>query len=321
VSRVSRLAKPSPKAAHAKAGSKTGRAPPGRNDPCPCGSGRKYKHCCADKDRNLFLQDDFALVHYRRGVTLETQGRDEEAIEAYRLAAASGRGPESMSRLGHLYAKRGLSALASEAYRAAAANAEDAVRQLDLVRALMIEGKVAEAETEVRRAVELDPRSAYGFWLLGRILTETGSFIEARTALERAIALEPTLGGAYYDLVRIGPVGPGDRPLVSRMLSIAPTLTGVDQRIRMHLALGKAFEDLGEFGLAMGHFEEASRIKETLGSFDRDAFARRIDGLIERFTATFIAAHVGGGDDSDLPILIVGMPRSGTTLGACLSSH
>ena len=23
---------------------------PGRNDPCHCGSGRKYKHCCLDKD-------------------------------------------------------------------------------------------------------------------------------------------------------------------------------------------------------------------------------------------------------------------------------
>ena len=22
----------------------------GRNDPCPCGSGKKYKHCCYDKD-------------------------------------------------------------------------------------------------------------------------------------------------------------------------------------------------------------------------------------------------------------------------------
>ena len=23
---------------------------PGRNDPCPCGSGKKYKKCCRDKD-------------------------------------------------------------------------------------------------------------------------------------------------------------------------------------------------------------------------------------------------------------------------------
>ncbi len=23
---------------------------PGRNEPCPCGSGKKYKHCCIAKD-------------------------------------------------------------------------------------------------------------------------------------------------------------------------------------------------------------------------------------------------------------------------------
>lgn len=28
---------------------------PGRNDPCPCGSGRKYKHCCALKEPRLSL--------------------------------------------------------------------------------------------------------------------------------------------------------------------------------------------------------------------------------------------------------------------------
>jgi preprotein translocase subunit SecA len=24
---------------------------PGRNDPCPCGSGKKYKQCCMKKDK------------------------------------------------------------------------------------------------------------------------------------------------------------------------------------------------------------------------------------------------------------------------------
>ncbi len=28
---------------------------PGRNDPCPCGSGKKYKHCCALKQGQLSL--------------------------------------------------------------------------------------------------------------------------------------------------------------------------------------------------------------------------------------------------------------------------
>ena len=73
----------------------TGPSTTGRNDPCPCGSGRKYKHCCASKDRGLSLQNDFARARYRQGLALETQGRDDEAIEAYRVAAAVGRAPEA----------------------------------------------------------------------------------------------------------------------------------------------------------------------------------------------------------------------------------
>ena len=30
---------------------KTAMAKPGRNDPCPCGSGKKYKRCCLEKDQ------------------------------------------------------------------------------------------------------------------------------------------------------------------------------------------------------------------------------------------------------------------------------
>jgi hypothetical protein len=32
---------------------------PGRNDPCPCGSGKKYKHCCALKRDRLSLATRF----------------------------------------------------------------------------------------------------------------------------------------------------------------------------------------------------------------------------------------------------------------------
>ncbi len=34
----------------------------GRNEPCPCGSGRKYKKCCLDADRGLSADNDSALV-------------------------------------------------------------------------------------------------------------------------------------------------------------------------------------------------------------------------------------------------------------------
>lgn len=32
----------------------------GRNEPCPCGSGKKYKKCCMDKPEQIFMSEDFS---------------------------------------------------------------------------------------------------------------------------------------------------------------------------------------------------------------------------------------------------------------------
>lgn len=46
---------------------------PGRNDPCPCGSGRKYKHCCLPKDEAV-APDELTWRRVRRAI--ETLGSD-----------------------------------------------------------------------------------------------------------------------------------------------------------------------------------------------------------------------------------------------------
>lgn len=295
--------------------SETKRAP-GRNDPCPCGSGRKFKHCCAEKYQTIARQEDFARAQYQRGLELDNQGREDEAIEAYRLAATlSASVPEANSRLGHVLLARGRITDASKAFRAAAAvNSNTTDRRMDLIRALMIEGKDSEAETALRQALDHDPTTSDGYWLLGRVLSESGRFNDARAAFEQAVSLNPKQGVIYYDLVRSYTLTEADRPLVDRMLALARKLSPTDQRIRLHLSIGKAFDDLKDYGAAAAHFTEANRIKNTLGQFDRDAFARRLDNLIDRFTPDFLAAHVKQGSDSQLPVLILGMPRSGTTL-------
>ena len=35
----------------------------GRNDPCPCGSGKKYKKCCANRSAPSMLQDMKEDIH------------------------------------------------------------------------------------------------------------------------------------------------------------------------------------------------------------------------------------------------------------------
>ena len=72
----------------------------------------------------------------------------------------------------------------------------------------------------------------------------------------------------------------------------------------------------------MRHFDQANGIRRRNASFDRELFSGHVDWVIRRFTPAFFTAHADFAVDDETPLLIVGMPRSGTTLvEQILSSH
>jgi tetratricopeptide (TPR) repeat protein len=151
--------------------------------------------------------------------------------------------------------------------------------------------------------------------LLGNLLSEFGRFDEARECFQRAIAIAPLLAGCYYDLVRCRPVTSDDDGLLQRMAAALAT-PGLEaaQRVRLHLAIGKAADDLGDYALAMQHFDAGDAVRRSSLSFDSAAFAVEIDHLIARCTPEWIARAPELGSCDATPVLILGMPRSGTTL-------
>jgi len=84
--------------------------------------------------------------------------------------------------------------------------------------------------------------------------------------------------------------------------------------MRVHLALGKSADDLGDYALAMRHFDSADTLREGSASFDSAMFDTEITHLIERCVPDLIARAPALGSGDATPVLIVGMPRSGTTL-------
>jgi hypothetical protein len=90
----------------------------------------------------------------------------------------------------------------------------------------------------------------------------------------------------------------------------------------VHLALGKAADDFGDYATAMRHFDAAEALRRETVAFDARAFESQIEQVIARFTPDLIARAPALGSADATPILIVGMPRSGTTLvEQILSSH
>jgi tetratricopeptide (TPR) repeat protein len=256
-------------------------------------------------------------AHFRLGIALEKLGNIGGALAAYdratqllpSLTEAWFRAGALVYTLGHLGEAIGCFR------RAAATGGRTSFGRLGKARALVIEDRNQEAEQVLREMLVADPRNAMAYDLLGSVLSELGRFEEARACFERTVAIAPLLAGSYYDLVRCRPVTSADNGLLQGMQAALAT-PGLEtgQRLRLHLAIGKAAEDLSDYALAMHHFDAADAVRTGAASFDPAAFSTLVDRLIARCTPEFIARASELGSRDATPVLIVGMPRSGTTL-------
>jgi tetratricopeptide (TPR) repeat protein len=267
--------------------------------------------------RAVARNPSYADAYFRLGVALEKQGDVGGAIAAYdRATALRPSLTEAWFRAGALVYTLGHRDEAIGCFRrAAATGGETSFGRLGKARALLTEDRNQEAEMVLRRTLRRDPNNAMAHDLLGNLLSELGHFDEARACFQRTVALAPLLAGCYYDLVRCRPVTSQDDGLLEQMEAALDT-PGLEaaQRVRLHLALGKAADDLGDYGLAMRNFDAADAVRRSSLSFDSAAFAVEIDRLIARCTPEWIARASELGNRDATPVLILGMPRSGTTL-------
>lgn len=170
---------------------------PGRNDPCPCGSGRKYKHCCLGKGQ---AAGGAAVVTpdawHRRGLAAADQGRFDDAIAAYQKALAlRPRSAEILYHLGQAYNQSGRKAEAvSVLEKAITLKPRFAPALNTLGMALDWLGRKKEATDRYRKAIAIDPGHFGALFNLGSALLDAGSIDEAVPLLEQAVRLQPDQG-------------------------------------------------------------------------------------------------------------------------------
>jgi tetratricopeptide (TPR) repeat protein len=188
--------------------------------------------------------------------------------------------------------------------------------------ALAALGRYDEAAASHRRALELDPGHAWAHNGLGNALKTLGHLAEASAFLARAVALMPDNGWFHRDLVACKRVTEDDPQLaVMKALHDRASLDGA-QRIPLHFALGKAYADIGHHEDAFRHWRDGNALQARNSPYDEASVLGLFRRIAAVFTPELIRDRRGSGDPSSVPVFILGMPRSGTTLvEQILASH
>lgn len=202
--------------------------------------------------------------------------------------------------------------------------------QPDNIEALVLYGQVShdldrfeEAIASYEKALAARANNVEALNLLGIALKSVGRLEDARAALRRAIELQPNIPATYSNIADLEKFTP-EHPLLPAMLRFLESDDpAVPERfIALHFALGKAYDDMGDSDKAFGHFAAGAarkRARLDYNETDNAAFFEEIKGVFNR---DYFEHRPFAGDPTDLPIFIVGMPRSGSTLTEqILASH
>ena len=93
----------------------------------------------------------------------------------------------------------------------------------------------------------------------------------------------------------------------------------LEERVIAGFALGKSLDDADRFDAAFAAFERANEtyreMRAAMGErFDAEALNRQVNETIAAYTPAYFASVATWATPSELPVFIVGMPRSGTSL-------
>ncbi len=260
----------------------------GRNEPCPCGSGNKYKRCCGQTSgsaadvaatasaASLDLNPLLTLLRAHRHAELEAGVR--------RLLERHGRNGTLWKLLAAALYGQGKDALAA-LETAAQLLPNDPEAHTNLGNALRARGKLEEAAARHRRAIQLKDDYAEAHNNLGGVLKDLGQLHDAAGSFGRAIALKAEFPMAHDNLGIVWQaLGRYDEALVAhrRALALAPDFA------EAHSHLGDTLRGLGRHEEAAASYRRAVMMKPELAeALLQLANAQLVLGQLEGAVASY----------------------------------
>jgi tetratricopeptide (TPR) repeat protein len=186
--------------------------------------------------------------------------------------------------------------------------------QISLGTTLLVLGRLHDAGVLFEKVLKVAPRNVDALVGMGQIAASEGRLAEAETLCRRALEVDPKTPSACSALVRLRRMTPADRGWLKDAEEIAASALAPLDEADIRYAIGKYHDDIGDFPRAFRSYQRANELhKLAAETYDRDAHTHLVDDLIRVCTSEALSTDAGA-SDSERPVFVVGMMRSGTSL-------
>jgi tetratricopeptide (TPR) repeat protein len=175
-------------------------------------------------------------------------------------------------------------------------------------------GDMEKSTAAYSRSVALKPGLPGIHLSYAHSLKSLGRQSESLRQYREAIALKPDFGEAYWSMANLKVFRFEPAEVAAMEAQLRRQDLTESAAVHFRFALGKACEDAGDYDRAWEHYHAGNQRQRPLVSFDPVGFEDRHADIARVFSRELFERYQGQGFESDAPIFIVGLPRSGSTL-------
>ena len=265
----------------------------------------------------LQLKADHVDAHFNLGNAFNSQGHFDAAASCYeKVLQIKPNYAEAHNNLGNALKEQGKIDPAVTAYQAALqCNPNYAQAHYNLGVILEMRGRIEEAVSCYEESLCHKPDFSEAHNNLGNVLGSLGKRNAAISSYEKALVYKPDYAPAHHNLALIKKYDSVNHEDIQRIESLLERNGLKDNdSTYLHFALGKMYDDCGAYDKAFAHYQQGNELKRKTVKFDATVLEDFVTNHIRTFTRGFFKERAGFQNPSEIPVFIVGMPRSGTTL-------